>query len=290
MATPVIQSSATASSNASDTLVITKPTGLASGDLMIAHIFQYDTSVSAINTPSGWTQATGGTNTNNGVFVVLRKIADSGDVSASDFTFTSTGGARDSMRGILFRITGHSATTPVAPSAYGDVLTSTTATPTSSPSFNPYSADPLLIMAYMSTNMSSSNSTISGYTISGTNPTWTEQYEDFESTDHTIGVATATGNSTSLITSISATLSSTGTRHIATLISIPSETAVVATPASVAIKTAQTAPTVKAAVTIVPASVPLTVETPTPVTKAGVNRWRNENKPSTSTWINPDKP
>ena len=70
-------------------LVLTKPVGLAVGDLLVAGIFVANqaNNTSSLNTPSGWTlQEAVEANTQFELAVYL-KTATSGDVAASNFTF-----------------------------------------------------------------------------------------------------------------------------------------------------------------------------------------------------------
>lgn len=85
--------------NASTSVTITKPTGLAEGDLLLAFI----AGIGGVDTPSGWTLETTYTQSNVNV-AVLWKIATSGDVAASDFTFTTSSTGEDASAGVLYRI------------------------------------------------------------------------------------------------------------------------------------------------------------------------------------------
>ena len=73
--------------------VITKPAGLAVGDLMVAILSKSDTinsQDSDINTASGWTlRGERKFNDSNGELNIQTKVAASGDVAAGNFTFTT---------------------------------------------------------------------------------------------------------------------------------------------------------------------------------------------------------
>lgn len=87
-------------------VVITKPTGLAVGDLMIAFLGKGDAinpGTSDIQTASGWT-ARGNIKNGDGELNVQSKVADSADVAASNFTFTADEAC--SLGGALMRVSG----------------------------------------------------------------------------------------------------------------------------------------------------------------------------------------
>lgn len=287
MATPVIQSFQTASADSAASVTVTKPVSLATGDLMVAMFFTYQ-GITNISDEAGWTTIHTSKLSGSGAdYKAYWKIATAGDVAASNFTFDISGGSADSLRIILFRITGHSATAPIG-NNYIATLSSTTTTPTFTPSFEPKTSDALLLLGIFSTNMASSGTTISGYTISGTNPTWTERYEDAETTDHTLGIATATAPDGNAITSVSATLSSTGGNHLVSLLSICADTNVVATPNSVTLRIQQSAPTPIANTLVTPASISIRAQLPAPTTRVVDNRWSSADKPTVD-WRNADK-
>lgn len=112
----VVESTATASDSNTDTLVITKPTGLAEGDLMIAVLSGAEADGAGVgdwSLASGWTDCQ--SNTFGGALglSIQYKVASSGDAAASNFTFTldaSTG----QLHGSILRCSG--AATDVATS------------------------------------------------------------------------------------------------------------------------------------------------------------------------------
>lgn len=109
MGVPVIQNTQTASNTgaSSGSVTITKPTGLAVGDLMVAFIAYWAGGATrTITTPSGWTSVQKADGTDGGM-AIFTKVANSGDVSASDFTF-SISASGDCIAGTLHRIDGYS--------------------------------------------------------------------------------------------------------------------------------------------------------------------------------------
>jgi hypothetical protein len=175
------------SSSAYD-VTITKPTGLAEGDLMVAVLFVGGhTGALTEATNSGWTSL-GNSQQTNAAIVSFYKEADSGDVAASNFTlkpFTGTADSGDWSGGSIVRITG---TEPVLSSDYVSLDISTGFTP-------PVSS--LMIMAGM--NQDAAVRTPDSYAITTDNPTWTERAEETESSsspDLSFGVATASRSET----------------------------------------------------------------------------------------------
>ena len=92
------------------TLTITKPAGLAVGDIMIANILQSGNDgssfVDAVGLSASWSLiGTDGTNLNNGNDrwrnTLLYKVATAADVAATDFTFTLDADSDDGVGGIV---------------------------------------------------------------------------------------------------------------------------------------------------------------------------------------------
>jgi hypothetical protein len=93
----------------STTLNITKPTGLAAGDLMVA-VIASGRFTADISGPVGWAEVT----VSNGSYAlsVFSKLADASDAAASTFAFTQS--LTGDIKGSLIRITGGVSTTPAA--------------------------------------------------------------------------------------------------------------------------------------------------------------------------------
>ena len=207
MAVPVVQSYNSNTSAASASLTITKPTGLSVGDLLVAYITSISTSHSP-QTPTNWSAqyAQQMINGNNNFYAsCFTKVADSADVAASNFTFT-TSVAVGGIGGTLLRVSG------VAPgneiegiSVSNDTDGNTTAS--FSTSSTPRMADSLLLAAFAKYDDGGS---ASGYASTPTK-TWTEIVD----IGFTVGgydaqycIASATAGSTDTITNFQTTLSS----------------------------------------------------------------------------------
>ena len=83
--------------------VVTKPTGVAVDDLLLAGIYCYGTSdLRTITPPPGWTLVSNGDATSTNLRVsVYSRIATSTDVSATNYTWTANSSAH--MGGIIVR-------------------------------------------------------------------------------------------------------------------------------------------------------------------------------------------
>lgn len=193
------------------TVVIPKPTGLAVGNVLLAFIYSSkDTgaAVAAPSTPAGWTLISsydGGTTVIK--LRVFAKVADSSDVAASNFSFTVDQTDTASV-GSLFRLSGASGATP-----FSDTATSTDVTNDATLSFSSLDLNTLIDNSYLFMVIMCRNATgdptVSGYTVSGTNPTWTEQTDKSLNADlsHGFAIATAPITTARTITTAQATAS-----------------------------------------------------------------------------------
>jgi len=134
-------------------IVITKPTGLAEGDLMVAILGSDETD--GFNTPSGWTALESVTLSSPDTYSanVFYKVADAGDVAASDFTFSPPDQAI--IGGGILRISG------AAANFVTDTGTSTSNVAVYTGGVTPLSAETLMIIC----GVNGSQLTTSGYNI-----------------------------------------------------------------------------------------------------------------------------
>lgn len=147
-------------------VTVTKPTGLAVGDLMIFH-YAFNDATDTASSMFGWTHEVsnyGGT-LKTGLFW---KIAESSDVSASDFTLGFSGTVGNPL-GAILRITNYNSTNLLNENkdtgANGDSTLAMSVTPTT--------VNNLLLMFIANSEAES----ISNYAIATDNPTWTELYD-----------------------------------------------------------------------------------------------------------------
>lgn len=142
---------------------------LAVGDLMVAH-FVHQASGRTITMPAGWTQVNKTESGSGYSSLIAYKIADSGDVSGNSFQFSISGGAVQMSLHVM-RFTGQRIVTPVTVSN-GQANASSTSIASSG--ITPPNDDCLIgIFALVAGTTS-----VSGYSINTSSPTFTEAYDD----------------------------------------------------------------------------------------------------------------
>jgi hypothetical protein len=267
--------------------VITKPTSLGVGDLMVAHIGAVRNGGMDITAPAGWTLIRRQSR-DTGVEVEIAafyKVATSDDVAASDFTFSATNTSSLFIGGAIYRITGGGVTTII------DASNSTSASSQNvnvDASITPTRANDLILMLG-GANGASSTISFSSQAIATSNPTWTERY-DMTSTS-TLGIfgatavrpeTTATGN-----TSYNVANSTSDTQNVVIMIAVANslEASVTVTPGEL-ILTAGTN-LVKTGVKVLVTAGNLILTAGTTLVKKAIG-WATTTKPST-TWTNLDK-
>lgn len=287
----VIESYSTADSTGATT-TITKPTGLTAGEVLIAVVaYAYDSSGGrTFDTPAGWTKivevddvpVSSGSDTNGTAHFF--KVADSGDASASDFSFTAP--SADYTCGFLFRVSGLIATG--TNDTYGSgSWTPTTSNPSLSMSVSPTHVNLVYVGSVLKR---SDGGAPTGLTLNTNNPTWTD-YGDISMSgvdvdnSHVLSVFVAVQETATSFTSV--TVNGTSL-YDGTFIVTPFYTQQNAT-ASNALH--QTSPVTFATLTGSTQTVTNNLHTATPdiftpTTKTtNKTNWQNETKPTTS-WTN----
>jgi hypothetical protein len=264
-----VASSSTAYSASGTSLVITKPSGLAVGDLMLAGI-RNDDGGNGITLPSGWTILVSTFNPFSFVYTHY-KYADSGDVAASNFTWTAQNSTI--MAGGILRVTGAS---PVIGSAYLAGAQTNTASPSFVTGVTPTRANSLLVIFLFS--MQNSNASMGGYAIATSNPTWTEQFDITMASQESFSAAWAVRPQTTSTGAWSAT-GGTGTSDYNSFLVSINEALLI----DVAESTTLTE-THKQNQSILKAESVSLTEVP----EVSMKKWKNEQK-STTTWVNEDK-
>ena len=191
----VIQSQASAKGSGS--LVITKPSGVVSGDLLVAVLMNGGSAT--ISAPAGWTAIREDTEINGTNQRIFYKVA--GGSEGADYTFT----ASQNLTGVIFRIDGQAASSPI--NANGP---STGITP---------SIENCMLLICASAKGTSGAADVSGYAIATSNPTWTEKFNDGDFNSTILGVASATRPQTTATGNISVSFSS-GFGNISAIIAI----------------------------------------------------------------------
>jgi len=257
-------------------ITITKPTGLAVGDLMVAVLGAFSASAEW-TTPSNW-DVIYDTVAGTSAIGIYYKVADSADVAASNFTFNTSGNVEKT--GGIYRITGHGPATYVT--ATGNQTNSTTS-PFTFSGITPSYADSLFILLYCHTRDSAgAAAAFSSYAFATDDPTWGEQFDINNGSLFTVAsasavrsAATATGNISVTISNLSATSDVMG--------------AVVCISPATNDSDTPTAITNYAYVGGVHQPISVSANVPTPTSDGEASpKWSNTNK-STTTWTNPDK-
>lgn len=249
---------------ASTSVVITKPAGLTAGDIMVAVIASSNST--ALAAPGGWSTLENPITAPSGAarLATFYKTADSGDVAASNFTFT--GGS--ALAGFMAAISSPSFSAP------------TKSTDPSS-GFTP-SANSVFIMAIChDSEAAGSAATASSYAITTSNPSWTEQIDNGISSRYSLAVATAERPEATATGAWSYSLSQGGqTADI--LIAVAPATSVTVSPDAVTSTGTIPSPTVTggANVTVSPVTASGTVNAP----EAGQADWSSQGKSSSPTW------
>lgn len=278
MAAPVVQSNATkAWTFNSDSFTVTKPAGLSEGDMLFCVVFaNKDATGTGLNAPtmSGFTEDASQTyGTSNARVHFFSKEADASDVAASNFTVTTNrSGTASAHAAVLMRITGGVAGNPVVASD-GDIDDDGGAGVSASISLETTYDDALIFFAL--TGNGTTSNTVSGYSVSGTNPSWTEVFDNTDNStrDHVCALAYATISSARELTTASATLS-TGSANCAVLLgALPEPQAVTATPDSISLNGVVPTQSPKAKVTASPAAVTIVSGQSAPTTEARTKVW-----------------
>lgn len=297
-----VASTSTASTNNANNVVVTKPTGVAVGDLLLIASWGSASCTGFVNaSPSPFFyDAPGGIP--DVTVRLLYRIADSSDVSASNYTIEQNGAGDtdDSGSAAMLRITGWTSGNPLFTSAsvssYQDA-TSFTLTSGTLALKRPSDCILLMISVFRATNSPYSSATFSGYSVTSgvANPSWTEVIDANVSVDSgpnvSLSVAYATTTSTSDITefTVVGATDTGGTEDAETAV-----LCVLASPINLTtdLSHINVAPTIHApTVTQVHAAPDISHNAVVPTVNGIETRaiaptqWQNEDKPSTA-WIN----
>ena len=207
MATPVPTLVGSIVETSSDgSIAIPNTTAPTEGDMLVAFISGFVSGGSeSVNTPTGWTIRANQT-ADTHPCTVYTKVATSGDVSATDFTFTLTGGV-DVMTGVII------SSTNIASFEASELDTGTTSY-SATTNLTATTDDSLILTMFTSSNTTGGGGTTSTYTSTPT-LTWTEQFDtpgNNGSAAMSCAVVTATNTGTGTITARSATASVTPAR------------------------------------------------------------------------------
>lgn len=269
-------------------LTVTKPTGLAEGDLMIGHVASTDADAGTVDahTLTGWTQLVTGVIGTGGMtqrVTVLYKVAVAGDVAASDFTFVADADG-DGHCAAIWRITGGAASSMQA--TFDAEATSDT-TPTYTNTVTPTFANSLLLFLQSSGGVEGISA--DSYAITTNNPTWTERYDTETGVvvadgEAQIAGASASRPETSATGDSSCTLNTLPSGSAGVIVVIPPQLNATLTPGVVNAVLSILAPAVAGSTVLTPGLVNLSLTVPALTLATGGPKWAAESKPSPGTW------
>jgi len=276
----------------SNSVVVTKPTSTAEGDLLVAS-FWYKDSGRMVTPPSGWIlEESGGSNQEGAVYTKTAGVSE-----PANYTW-SVDGASVAMDGSITRITGQASTSPVY------VTTSDTADVTGSTGSLTYTYTGMALTPANSTsnlllffNFLKSSSTVgspsaSGYAIENDDPTWTERFEDtIGAADNIVAMATAVRSeqTSTGVFSATSTLHSNGAVGFAVAVLVVEDVNITVSPAVIEATATINAPAVAGGANVTPAVIEAiaTIQAPTVTTED--SKITNMDKNSVSSITNLDK-
>jgi len=277
-------------------ITITKPSGLSVGDFMLAFIFVNGAAGAPIEL-TGWTEVEYDNEGTNRDMAVLCKVADSSDVSATDFTFQTSSGAGDNVLGAIMRITGSSF------SGSGNIVASVIEQDADADDdkiaefengITPQ-ANCFMVMAIGCSVSFGGDNVITSYAVTNDDPTWTERADFGESTnpDCVMGIATATRTQETATGAYSITfnagaISSFGD-GFGILLAIQESTSQTVTGSTGILTLTGNAGTVNASANITGNTGILTLTGNAGTFSSPAPDWRNTDKSSAPPWVNPDK-
>lgn len=257
---------------------ITKPTGLAVGDLMLAFVTVVTASVqSEVVEPSGWTTIDSGVTQDAGIgWRSMYKVAVSGDVAASTFNFTHGVAGSRYMGGGLSRITGYVLDFTVK--SKQDIVGGTVF---GSADLTPAYANSLLLF-FSIHRASGDTGAVDSQACATSNPSWAEAY-DFGSTSPNpdAAVALAYANRPEVTSTGDFSLSPSG-NYTGHFISISPQENVTVSPSVVTATLFVQAPAVTGGVGISPTVITMTLSIQTPTVTLEASDWVNTDKNSSS--------
>ena len=279
-----------------ETLTITKPSGVVSGDLMVAHIAS-SSNVSASNitwdAPSGWTSlgtASADSDDGEAQMNVYYKVA--GGSEGASYAWTATNATRWA-HGAIYRIDGQGDVSSIQIALNGQTGGTETYTTTVTPVF----PDSLLLFLVNAEDNAAAGS-VDTYAIATSNPTWTERYDVYGSSDAFFGAGdgdgvaagatasrpekTATGNASCVIASFAI-------NSVCAIVVIPPLTNVTVSPAVLEITASIPASTVTGTATVSPSVIEMTASVPAPTVTTAAAKWSNQAKSSAPSWSNLSK-
>lgn len=267
-------------------ITISKPSSLAEGDFMVAIIGIADANRGSGDAISGWTKITESANTNTSIYV-YGKTADASDVAASNFTFTidtGTGGSNDYIVGSLIRFTG---TEPILDSLFTDIDQDNGASETTK-SYSGGITPPLASYLVMATlGRTSAASSVSGYTVTTDDPTWTEitDVNVNDTQDYTFAVAYGSRSAVTATGDYSVTYANNTDDSVGFLGAVLEVTDVTPSPAVITATATVQAPAITGTANVSPSVVTGTASIQAPTVTVADAKWNTGDKSDTSPTI-----
>ena len=194
MAVAFRSSAISTASASSDTVTVTKPSGLAVGDVMVACMTAKSNSTTC--TATGWTQLDTVRElvVEGGRAYTYYKVADSTDVAASNFTWTFNT-TLAGTQGAIMAFSGVDTTNPINQHTFAlQTVGSVQTAPAYANGVTPI-ADCMLVFMNTGGTGGPTVTAVSNYAVTTSSPTWTEAYDSYTNTvDSTVwGLAGAYG-------------------------------------------------------------------------------------------------
>lgn len=296
----------TGGGSAAHSLVITKPSGLAAGDLMVAiagssnqgDFTHATTGADVTMSAAGWTKLNSVYKTDqspDSCLGVYYKTATSGDAAATDFTIWGTHSlVVAAYGGAILRFSD-----AIVHSSYSDFDSTQDTNPTTvtvSGGVTPVVANNILILAgFLGSSDNANTLSVSNYAVATSSPTWTERW-DTNKVDgneaHSIFVATGPRTQTTATGNYSFDVAGDAGGDViygaVCLIAVQTPTAGSVSPDPITLAGSVQAPTVIGAASIAPDPVLLTLSIPTATAADVPNTWTETSKNST-TWTETSK-
>lgn len=287
-----IATKATANGTAGD-VTVTKPTGLAVGDVMIAFITSQTggTNEETHTGPSGWTKLQDVVPDNGTVLTVWGIIATSTETAASDFAWAS-GGDNGNTIGTIFRITGTAGFLSLAVNVVSAAANSSDYPSPSYTGITTPAANSLLLIAGAS-EITDGDIDFTAYAVANNNPSWTEEYDvtyEPSGTAINLAVASATYTTAQATGNFTFTLSADGGDASGAIVAITESINATTSPAVINMTAGIQAPTPTGTATVTATVVTMTAGIQAPSASGAAPEWVNTDKSDTSPTItNPDK-
>jgi len=276
----VYQSSSVTNLASTFSLVISKPSGVVDGDLMIAVIhLTFNTGAQTFTPASGWTLIRSDTAGGAGAPVTIKSYYKVASSEGADYTWGISGGA-STAGGSILRITDFNTVTPVLTSNGAGTNSGSATNLTFADTVTPTDGYQLILFPVYA---SAGTGTMSTYAVTTSNPTWTELYDNNSAGNCIMSLAYATRDEATATGDSSVTCSDTVEQWVAQKIVINRVYAFSSTISETVTCTDTATNNVGFNLTV--------TETVTPtdtVTSEKQKTWATQNKSST-TWTNQDK-